>query len=106
MCQYVIRFFFSPDCNFLWGGCNETILKYGYPIQPEALPISAHLSVKLNRLMKEYHTYFDWDYPPDPSPWSKEQKNDFIERVDVAYSELVQGLGAIFFVVKEYRPLE
>jgi hypothetical protein len=69
-----------------------------------------HLKCKIYRfiyLMKEiviedeYRGYLDWDYPPNPSPWTQKQKQDFKKRANLAYRKLTTELGSDYEVINE-----
>lgn len=51
-----------------------------------------------NSLEDEYYTYLDWEYPPNPSPWSEDHKKGFIDRAIVAYNNLCKELGEIYII--------
>jgi len=85
----------------LWSVNNLAKDKFGYAIKNKSLPISRALVNELNKLEEEYHGYLDWDYPPDPSPWTPEQKNDFKRRATLTYQKLSLELGSDFEIVNE-----
>ncbi|MFF2045291.1 hypothetical protein ACFVVX_33240 [Kitasatospora sp. NPDC058170] len=66
---------------------------YGYPCELERLPISPAVRAELARLTEVYQTSLDWDYPPDPSPWSEEQQELFRLDVTAALELLRRELG-------------
>ena len=45
--------------------------------------------------------YLNWEYPPDPSPWSIEQKVDYINRANMLYMKLLSELGSDFEIINE-----
>lgn len=67
--------------------------KLGYAIKIVYLPISHSLIETLNKLEEEYHSYLDWNYPPNSSPWTEEHEQDFIIRATNAYEKLCKKLG-------------
>jgi len=75
--------------------------KHGYAIKTASLPISNFLIETLNKLEEEYHSYLDWDYPQNPSPWTEEHKQDFIRRATKAYEKLCKELGEAYTVISE-----
>ena len=93
--MYTLRFFFewgSPHC--LWGGDEETNARYGVgPISFDALPLSDSLKATLLEMGEEYQTALNWQYPPDPSPWTAEHKADFLRRCEEVYKQLVSELS-------------
>lgn len=101
--KYIIRFWFEHGGICLWSANTTAHDKYGYPIENKKLPISSELIDKLNNLEAEYHTYLDWDYPPNPSSWSKEHKEDFIKRATNVYDILCNELGYEYEVINDVR---
>jgi len=74
---------------------------YGYPITNRKLPISSDLVAELDAMEDEYGTYLDWSCPQDPSPWTAEQKLDFLTRANVAYEKLKDELGEEYEITNE-----
>ena len=88
-----IRFFFdwgAYDC--FWGG-EEDLIPY------EWLGISEELETTLRDMAKEFQTALDWEYPPDPSPWSEEHKKDFLERAEKVYERILAEIGDEYEVI-------
>ncbi|MBB6632620.1 hypothetical protein [Cohnella thailandensis] len=98
MKKYQIRFFFEYGGGCLWGVDERTKEKFGYYINPEDLPLSKETIDLINELEIKYQTSLDWEYPPNPSPWSKQEiilfktnletlimkiKNELIEEFEV-----------------------
>ncbi len=99
--QYVLRFWFECGGECLWGMNDLAKEKYGYPIDLESLGLSDELINELTLLGEEYVTYYNWDCPSDPSPWTEEHKNDFIDRTNKAYDKLKDELGEDFIITNE-----
>ena len=49
-------------------------------------------------MCEEYQTYLNWEYPPDPSPWTEEHKADFRKRAKEGYDRFVKEVGPDFIV--------
>ena len=98
---YRLRFWFEHGGFCIWGMNDKAKEKYGYPIKNDSLPISDGLVQELNSLEKEYATYLDWDYPPNPPLWSDEHKADFKDRATIVYEKLKDELGSEFQVDNE-----
>ncbi|PAU47767.1 hypothetical protein CK936_16930 [Streptomyces albireticuli] len=64
---------------------------YGSPCELEQLPISTATRTESARL--PYQSSIDWEYPPDPSPWTKEQWTLFRQQADAARDALRRELG-------------
>jgi len=98
MSKYHLKFWFEHGGICIWGNNEAAESKYGYAIEQKMLPISADLIEELNDLEDEYVSYLDRDYPPNPSPWTDEQKVDFLKRANLAYEKLKDELGVDFKV--------
>lgn len=93
--KYVIKFFFEwgTDCC-LWSGNEAAAQRYGIGAGAyEHISISDELKLTLMQLADEYQTALNWEYPPDPSPWSQTQKEDFMKRAEAAFERLTKELG-------------
>lgn len=101
MKRYILRYWFEHGGICLWSVNENAKNKFGYPIDNDKLPVSKDLIDELYALEKEYHSYLDWDYPPNPSPWTIEQKYNFKNRANAAYWRLLSELGSDFEIINE-----
>ena len=101
MAEYVIKYWFEYGGPCLWSANESAHNKFGYPIENSELPISKDLADELYSLEDEYQSSLDWNYPPDPSPWTPEHRKDFKIRANDAYLKLTLQLGSDFNVVNE-----
>lgn len=99
MAKYILNYWFEHGGICLWSANDNSRSKYDYPIDNDKLPILKELIDELYALEGEYQGYLNWSYPPDPSPWTAEQKKGFISRANMAYLELVSELGNDFEVI-------
>ncbi|MCF3106257.1 hypothetical protein IPZ58_32490 [Streptomyces roseoverticillatus] len=95
---YHLRFFFEAGVPHtpLWPGPQhdpDVGSPYGSPCELERLPISTAMRTELARLCEWYRSSIDWEYPPDPSPWTEEQWTLFRQQADAALDALRQELG-------------
>ena len=100
MIKYKIRFFFDwgTDCC-LWSGNDAAEKQFGCgAIGYDKYNVSDELTQTLEKMADEYQSSLNWDYPPDPSPWSKEKKNEFMIRAKTAYDKLTKELGSNYEV--------
>jgi hypothetical protein len=67
-----LRYFYDYGRCCLWANDGG--------IRHEELPLTHELVCEINKLCDEFDTSIDWDYPPDPSPWSAEHWTDFVKR--------------------------
>lgn len=101
MAKYVLRYWFEHGGTCLWSDNEEARNKFHYAINNKKLPISKALVEELYALEEEYHSYLDWDCPPNPSPWTSEQKVDFKNHAYLVYLKLLSELGNDFEVINE-----
>jgi len=101
MKQCEIRFWFEHGGICLWAVNEVAKRMYGYDISNNELPISQELIDKLDLLEDVYSGYLNWDYPPDPSPWTKEQKKEFILNCNEVYERLCAELGSEYIVIND-----
>jgi hypothetical protein len=94
--KYQIKYWFEHGGGCLWPTNESTEQKFGQPINEKKLPLSKETIVELDRLEKTYRSYLDWDYPPNPSPWTEEQKLDFLIRAQKLYYVMQRELGPDF----------
>ena len=99
--EYKLKFWFEHGGGCVWSANAASKDKFGYAIETISFPISDILIETLNNLEDEYHSYLDWDYPPNPSLWSEEHKQDFINRTTNAYEMLCYELGETYAVENE-----
>ncbi len=100
--MYKINFWFEwgLDTACLWCGDQITRDHFGVgPIAFEKLGLSEDLQNALRALGDEFQDSLDWDYPPDPSPWTQEHKYDFLRRSEEVYHRLVSELGGNYEVI-------
>lgn len=101
MALYVLKYWFEHGGTCLWSVNEVAKNKFGYPVDNDKLPIPKELIDELYALEAEYHGYLNWEYPPDPSPWTYEQKLHFKNRANQVYHELLLQLGSDFEIINE-----
>ena len=85
---------YSIGLMFVWGGgclwCRNDAARAAFDVGPveDVLPISDKVRERLNELSEWHDTELNWDYPPDPGPWSQEE----YERFDTAALELLSSI--------------
>ena len=98
----IIKFAFEYGSDFscIWGVNKDSVDKFGgYLIEHEWLGISKELDLKMQELCVEFQSSLNWDYPPDPSPWTEEHWLDFKKKARQAYDDLVKELGDEYKVI-------
>lgn len=98
MNRYKFSFWIEWGGTCLWSKNDKARNCFDYAVDNNDLPISKELKDLLHQLEKEYQSALNWDYPPDPSPWTKEKALDFKKRATVAYDRLIKELGDEFEV--------
>lgn len=85
----------------MWGADSFTQETYDYPVDHWKLPISENLKYKLQHIISWYDTSIDWSYPPDPSPWSWEERKQFIGQSAEVLALLKAELGENYEILDE-----
>lgn len=101
---------FRIKLMFEWGGggclwCDNDAALAAFDVGPieDRLPLSEETRRRLDELSAWHDTALNWDYPPDPGPWTPEEEARF-ERAAAEILEQVRAeLGPAFQV--DYRPL-
>lgn len=101
MAKYILKYWFEHGGTCLWSTNDLAKNKFDYAIANEKLPISKSLIKELYALEEEYHGYLDWEYPPNPSPWTENQKSDFKYRANKVYHKLLSELGIEYEIINE-----
>jgi len=101
-----IRVFFDAGSGIcLWAGNEAARNKYrDYPIPQTKLPISVALQSRIGKLIERYDTSIDWDYPPDPTPWTDEECRDFNEAAQEMVTQLADELAHDHEILNEFTP--
>lgn len=101
LAKYILKYWFEHGGTCLWSVNAHAKKTFNYAISNEKLPISKKLADELYALETEYHGYLDWDYPPNPSPWTSNQKSDFKNRANETCLKLVSELGTDFEIINK-----
>lgn len=102
MALYRLRYFFDAGSGIcLWSANDAAREKYGYPVAATDLPLSENTWRRLRYLIAWYDTCFDWNYPPDPSPWTEDERIRFCAEAQTMLQRLRQELGADYEIVDE-----
>ena len=99
--QYIIRFWFEHGGTCLWSVNEKAKARYGYAIDHSNVPISNDLVSELDNLESLYIGYLDWEYPPNPSPWTSHEKGYFINKANIVHKKLIVELGEEFEVIND-----
>jgi hypothetical protein len=97
-----LRFFYDPGSGIcLWAADGEARALYGYPVKLEELNLSPETTALGNGPISCFDTSINWKDPAGPSPWSDEQKSQFVRESLIFYQRLVSELGPQYAVANE-----
>lgn len=73
-----LRLFFDAGSGVcLWAGDERAREKYGYPLDLDALPLTAETIELGNALTERFDGGINWDDPAEPSTWSDVDREEF-----------------------------
>ncbi len=98
---FKIRMFFEWHCGVLWCGDDQTRQTFDVGPIEDRLPLSAETRERLTRLSAWHDTALDWDYPPDPSPWTADERQRFEQAAEQTLLHLREELGEQFEITYE-----
>ena len=75
--MFAVRLMFEWGGGCLWGS-NDTA-RVAFDVGPieDVLPLSPRTRQRLIELTTWHDGSLDWEYPPDPSPWSPQERERF-----------------------------
>ena len=85
----------------MWAADEESRAFFGYAIELDSLNLSQDTAALGKRLISLFDGSINWDDPAGESPWSEQQKSQFLQESKIFYERLVADLGARFTVVNE-----
>jgi hypothetical protein len=100
---------FRVHLMFEWGGgclwCANDAAHEAFGMGPieDRLPISDQSKRRLLELVAWHDTALNWDYPPDPGPWSEKEHASFEAAAHEILKQLQSELGQTSDIV--YTPL-
>ena len=101
---YQVRLMFEWGGGCIWCGNDAALDRFDVGPIEERLPLSAATLQELEKLSNWHDRALNWEYPPDPSPWSKAEFEEF-ELTAISMLEKLQAeLGASFEVIYEPIP--
>ncbi|SFC48657.1 hypothetical protein SAMN05421848_1599 [Kushneria avicenniae] len=101
---YRVRLMFEWGGGCIWCGNDAARERFSVGSIEENLPLSEATLQKLHALTAWHDKALNWDYPPDPSPWSQEEFRAFETAAHDMRSRLQTELGPEFEVVYESSP--
>lgn len=99
--MYVLRFFFDYGGTCLWAANEPARERFGYPVELSELPIPDDLRHELRLAGKRFDTSLDRDNPAGPTPWTKEESEQFVALTGRLLDRLRVALGPSFEIRDE-----
>jgi hypothetical protein len=101
--KYVVRLMFEWGGGCLW--CGNDVAGKRFDVGPieDRLPLSIPTRQRLVELTEWHDTSLNWEYPPDPSPWTAEEFAKFDVAANEVLAKIRSELGSDFDIV--YKPL-
>ena len=100
--HYIIRYWFDWRAGCFWSANDETRERFGYPIVPVALPLSAGTLKRVNALTDWHDQTLNWDYPPDPGPWRQDECDRFHQAAKDLLEIVRQELEEEFEIIDSF----
>ncbi|MDR7308154.1 hypothetical protein [Rhodoferax saidenbachensis] len=99
MQRYRIRLMFEWGGGTLW--CGNAAASERFDVGPveDRLPISENSRKYLAELSALHDTALNWEYPPDPGPWTSEEDEHFDAKAIELLSVIREELGPEYEVV-------
>jgi hypothetical protein len=101
--KYQVKLMFEWGGGSLW--CGNDAAHEAYDVGPieDRLPLSENLKQHLFKLTEWHDKSLNWDYPPDPGPWTPKEFEEFEKAAMEVLSDIRSELGDDFEVI--YKPL-
>ncbi len=102
MAKYRLRYFFDPGAGIcLWAANDAARERFGYPVDVQDLSLPENVWRRACYLTAWFDTSIDWNYPPDPSPWTIEERKRFNVAAQEMLALLRSHLGPEYEIVDE-----
>lgn len=100
LARYEMKFMFDWGAGTCVWSTNDAARKtYGYVVDLHRLPISSERIQALTKLCEWHDEALDWNYPPDPLLWSREECGAFLLDAKKEYGKLCKELGHEYSIV-------
>lgn len=99
--KHVVRLMFEWGGGCLWCGNDEARASFGVGPLEDRLSLSDSLRQRLLEMTKWHEGSLNWDYPPDPGPWSPEEYIRFEKAATEVLAVVQEELGSEFEVIYE-----
>ena len=99
--RFVVRLMFEWGGGCLWCGNDAALAAFNVGPVEDRLPLTPGARQQLINLSAWHDGALDWNYPPDPSPWSTEERGRFERAAAEVLAVVKLELGPEFEVVYE-----
>jgi hypothetical protein len=96
-----IRLMFEWGGGCLWCGNDAALERFDVGPIEDLLPLSPSTLQRLEALSAWHDRSLNWEYPPDPGPWSAEEHVKFESAARAVLDDLRSELGQEYEVVYE-----
>jgi hypothetical protein len=94
--MYELKLMFEWGGGTIWCDSEKSREKFGVGPIEDSLPVSQVLINELSEMTKLHDKALNWEYPPAPGPWSKEEYEAFNSKAGKLLSNIEQELGSCF----------
>lgn len=101
--RYHLKLMFEWGGGCLWTANEAALRAFDVGNIEDQLPLTDETRRRLEELSEWHDTSLNWDYPPDPGPWTPEEEERFERAAAEMLERLRAELGPEFEVV--YRRL-
>ncbi len=75
---FKLRYIFDPGSGVCpWSENDLARERFGYAVDLDSLEHALSLKTQAEELIVRFDTSLDWNYPPNPSPWSDVERIQF-----------------------------
>lgn len=99
--RFRIRLMFEWGGGALWCGNDAALARFSVGSIEEKLLLSPTTLERLGEMTRWHDTALNWDYPPDPGPWTVADYKKFDDAAEALLGAIQQELGAGFEVIYE-----
>ena len=99
--RFTLRLMFEWGGGCLWCGNDAAFAAFGSGPVEDRLPLTPATRQRLVEMSAWHDGALDWNYPPDPSPWTAAERERFDQAATEVLGVVRAELGPSFEVVLE-----
>lgn len=99
--MYKLKLMFEWGGGTIWSDCDTSLSHFGLGPIEDTLPISQEILLELQQLTEIHDGALDWEYPPNQSPWSVEEFENFEVKALCMLNKLKKELGIEYSIQYE-----